>query len=310
MYFAYLYPYTYSELRCWLSRQPPALVPSLLCRSHGGVDVPAIFWDADELRCVTIASLLTPIKGPKERKKPLIVVAARHHPGESIASYAMEAFMGTLFGNSESGDKLLARFSFLIVPMINVDGVICGYYRPSLTGYDMNRSWISPTRKRNPVEFAIVNLLDKLVKRRPLLFLLDYHGHSTQCNAFVYGVDNIVVPFSDLQTIFVRLMARNTSVFNENGGGLLPPDAYAGTMRVALHHRYQIPFAFTLEMSFGGRDIGPNGGSQLTPNDYREVGAATVVSMATMMLEQIPLGTIVANYVSPRLRRVRADFSD
>jgi hypothetical protein len=310
MYFAYLYPYTYTELRCWLSRQPAPLVPSFLCRSHGGIEVPGIFWDADQQICVTIASLYTSQKFTREPNKPLIVIAARHHPGETVASYAMEAFMSTLFGGSYSAKRLLSRFSFLLVPMINVDGVVCGYYRPSLTGYDMNRSWLAPTRKKNPVEYAIVTLLDRLVKARPLLFLMDFHGHSTQSNAFTYSVDDDLVPFNDLQTLFPRLMSKNTSVFSEDGGGRLAVNAYPSTMRVALHHRYQIPFAYTLEMSFGGRDIGPHAGSQLTPHDYREVGKATVVSMATMLLEQIPLANIVGGYVPPIIRPLRDDCSD
>jgi hypothetical protein len=296
LYFAYLYPYTYSELCAWISKQPSPLRPLTLCRSHGGIDVPMIFWDADAQICLNPKNLPNLPRFSRDWKKPLIVIAARHHPGESVASYAMEGFMGALFAERS---RLLERFSFLLIPMMNVDGVICGYYRPSLTGYDMNRSWIAPHARRHPVEHAVCHLLDKLVKSRPLLFLLDYHGHSAQCNAFTYGVVNRRVPFNDLQGLFPSEMARQTSIFDVDGGASLAPDSYSATMRVALHHRYRIPFSYTLEMSYGGLDIGPRSGTQLTPDSYSEVGAATVAALAVVMLEQIPIHAIVESYVPP-----------
>jgi hypothetical protein len=305
MYFAYVYPYTYSELRAWISRQPAPFLACPVTRSHGGVDVPIIFWDADLQTFLGLSAIRNQPKGLRDYCKPLIVVAARHHPGEPVASYAMEAFMDGLFGETVAGKRLLLNFSFLLIPMVNVDGVICGYYRPSLTGYDMNRSWILPQKKKNPVEFAIIQILDRLVKSRPLLFLLDFHGHSAQCNAFTYGVDNPDVAYNHLQGLFPRQMSKVTSIFDERGGAMLEPDAYSTTMRVALHHRYQIPFAYTLEMSFGGLDIGPRCYTQLTPESYREVGAATVSAIAAMLLEQIPLNSIIGSYVPPVFRILR-----
>jgi hypothetical protein len=81
-------------------------------------------------------------------------------------------------------------------------------------------------------------------------------------------------------------------------------------MRVALHERYQIPFAYTLEMSFGGLDIGPRSRTQLTPDSYREVGAAAVSAMATMLLDSIPLRTIVDSYMPPIFRSAPDDPGD
>lgn len=77
--------------------------------------------------------------------------------------------------------------------------------------------------------------------------------------------------------------------------------SFGSTMRVALHHRYQIPFSYTLEMSFGGLNIGPKSYNQLTPDSYREVGTATVRAIAVMLLEHVPLHSIVEDYVPPVL---------
>lgn len=40
---------------------------------------------------------------------------------------------------------LRQNFEFKIVPMINIDGVIAGNYRTSLSGMDLNRYWKSPS---------------------------------------------------------------------------------------------------------------------------------------------------------------------
>jgi hypothetical protein len=84
-------------------------------------------------------------------------------------------------------------------------------------------------------------------------------------------------------------MARQTGIFDIEGGCALVPDVYTTTMRVALHHRYKIPFAYTLEMSYGALDIGPSAWTQMTPDSYREVGAATVRAMEVMLLERLPV---------------------
>ena len=34
--------------------------------------------------------------------------------------------------------------------MINVDGVIHGNYRASLSGKDLNRTWLNPSKKYHP----------------------------------------------------------------------------------------------------------------------------------------------------------------
>jgi hypothetical protein len=297
MYFAYLYPYTYSDLMNWLRSQQQTIGWSIVARWHGGVDVPAIFWDADARKCQNIETIDCPPKSVRVTRKPLIVIAARHHPGETVASIAMEECIKILFGRGRDPARLLKNFSFLLLPMINVDGVIGGYYRPSLTGYDMNRSWITPNRKHHPVEFEITSLLDKLVRTRPLLFFLDFHGHSAQCNSFTYGVWDDDVPFNEYEEFFPRLMSKTTPLFDGQSSTTFPAQAFPGTMRVALHHRYQIPFAYTLEMSFGGLDIGPAPQTQLTPACYREIGAATVKALAGMLLDSVPLDAIVEKYV-------------
>lgn len=37
--------------------------------------------------------------------------------------------------------KILLEYKFVVVPMVNPDGVIYGNFRTNLAGFDLNRQW-------------------------------------------------------------------------------------------------------------------------------------------------------------------------
>ena len=304
MYFSLLYPYTFTDLRNFLSYSTSLIKPndvfsfkaSILCKSPGGIDVPAILWDADEQKCVDVSNILSnlpQLNMPNRKRtissinsssspKPLIVIAARLHPGESNSSFAMEGFMDFLNSRSKEAISLLKSFSILMLPMINPDGVICGYYRPSLSGEDVNRVWKCPDEKTQTVSRTVIQLLDRLTRTRNLMFLLDFHGHTAQSNCFTYGVQNPSVWMNDKERQFPRTMAKVCHLFDEKESISWKPSEFPQTMRVALHTRYKIPFSYTLEMSFGAIEIGPEKSTQMTPHHYRYIGQMTGVAINEM----------------------------
>lgn len=73
-----------------------------------------------------------------------MVLTSRVHPGESNSSYIIEGIIDYLVGSEKGALTLRDKFVFKIVPMLNPDGVIVGNYRCSLSGYDLNRQWITP----------------------------------------------------------------------------------------------------------------------------------------------------------------------
>lgn len=279
IYLSYLYPYTYSMLIFYLKSNPIQF--SCLCRTLGGIDLPMIFWDADFRSFKSHEQIIRQQYLTLSCRKPLIIIASRLHPGESNSSFAMEGFLDQLFVRNS---KLLTTCSFLILPMMNPDGVVCGYYRPQLNGIDMNRSWKTPSPKSNPEVFSVIKLCDSLSHGRKILFLLDFHGHTAQCNAFTYSVKNSRVKYNQYQGVFTEILGRYCSFFSVKDSCSMLPKDYPSTMRVALHQRYQIPFAYTLEMSFGGINMGERAFTQFRQEDYIQVGAATVLALEEMLL--------------------------
>lgn len=76
-------------------------------------------------------------KGTAEelKKRKGVVITARIHPGESNSSFVMKGIIDFIT-RLDSPEAYLLRKSFVfkLIPMINVDGVIWGNYRCSLSG--------------------------------------------------------------------------------------------------------------------------------------------------------------------------------
>jgi murein tripeptide amidase MpaA len=82
--------------------------------------------------------------------KKAIVLTSRVHPGEPQASFMLEGSLQFILGDTELAKELRKHFVFLVVPMLNPDGVIHGNYRCSLLGCDLNRKWMTPNKFLHP----------------------------------------------------------------------------------------------------------------------------------------------------------------
>lgn len=88
--------------------------------------------------------------GDGNKEKKAIFLTARVHPGETMSSYIIEYIIDFLLSNSSLARNLRENFVFRIVPMLNIDGVIVGNYRCNLSGADLNRQYIEPSKKAHP----------------------------------------------------------------------------------------------------------------------------------------------------------------
>ena len=63
---------------------------------------------------------------------------ARQHPGETVGSWMMEGLI-----NQISEKKGFDYITWVIIPMVNIDGVVMGNNRTGVLGHDFNRNWAS-----------------------------------------------------------------------------------------------------------------------------------------------------------------------
>jgi murein tripeptide amidase MpaA len=136
------------------------------------------------------------------------------HPGETAASYTMEGIINFLKDNKDVRSFLLKKmFVFMLVPMINVDGVYYGNFRMDGFGKNLNRYYIDPDPTNQPAVYGIKELAKHLAKDNRLSFYFDLHAHNAKKGAFIYG--NAINDFVEQveSQVFCKLFAMNNSGF-------------------------------------------------------------------------------------------------
>lgn len=109
----------------------------------------------------------------------LVLLMGRQHPPEVTGALAMEAFVTEIANRAESGALAAGRIQFLIVPLLNPDGVARGHWRANRGATDLNRDW---GQFSQPETRSVKAWLDALPKRTRPIAMIDFH--STNRNLF------------------------------------------------------------------------------------------------------------------------------
>ena len=200
----------------------------ILGRSHDGRPIKAVrLGDADAPR--------------------LVVLLGRQHPPEVTGATAMDAFSLTIAKLVRSGTIDGKQFQFLIVPLLNPDGVARGHWRANLGGADLNRDWGT---FKQPETRAVSDWLARLpAKVRPVL-MLDFH--STNRNLFYVQGDEAG---AQGKTFLAAWLGGKETAFAGYPFKIEPRDANpgSGTTKNWFNATYGIP-AYTYEV---GDDADP-----------------------------------------------------
>ena len=166
--FAFAEPYTYTDLINYIeeissnTKYKKIFKCESLCNTISG------------LRC-NLITITSPEVNPMKKG---IVLTARVHPGETVGSWVIKGAIEFLLSQEHDAEFLRENCVFKIVPMLNSDGVVQGNYRCSLSGCDLNRRYIIPSKILHPEIYYLKEMTKKLSKENPLLFYCDFHGHS------------------------------------------------------------------------------------------------------------------------------------
>ena len=115
----------------------------------------------------------------------LVVLIGRAHPPEITGALAMDAFLRALADEIAAGRVDTAATQFLILPLLNPDGVARGHWRANRGGVDLNRDWGIFSQ---PETRAVKTWLDRLPAGVRPVAMVDFH--STQHSLFyVQGAD-------------------------------------------------------------------------------------------------------------------------
>ena len=145
--------------------------------------------------------------------QPVVFISARVHPGEVCSSFVVQGLIKFLVEESnEDANKLLDKYQFKIIPMLNPDGVARGHYRHDTTGTNLNRVYDNPSGKETPTIFAVKTLLDEL--KNKIFFYADIHGHAIENGAFVFGNPSDEMEFKVKTFLFPKLLSLTNHMFS------------------------------------------------------------------------------------------------
>lgn len=169
----------------------------------------------------------------------LVILLGRQHPPEVSGAIAMQAFVDALAERATH----LGDLQFLVVPMLNPDGVARGHWRANRGGLDLNRDWGHFTQPETRSVKAWLDALPQAV--RPVL-MLDFH--STRSSLFyVQGAEEA----SAAQQRFLSAwLEGRESAFAFYPFTIEPRNANpgSGTAKNWFHAAYGIP-AYTYEVA-------------------------------------------------------------
>eukprot|EP00826_Nyctotherus_ovalis_P049106 TRINITY_DN5872_c0_g2_i2.p1 TRINITY_DN5872_c0_g2~~TRINITY_DN5872_c0_g2_i2.p1 ORF type:complete len:288 (-),score=45.29 TRINITY_DN5872_c0_g2_i2:319-1182(-) len=225
-----------------------------------------------EVMCYTLLGIpcdLLTITSQKKKKKKGVILTARVHPGETVASWMVQGVIDFLLSDDRIAEQLRDQFVFKVVPMLNPDGVIQGNYRSSLVGHDLNRRYTCPSKVFHPTIFYTKRMAREFAKEYPLALYCDLHGHSKSKNVFMYGNTDEDNP--EQFRAFPYIISRLNTHFSFGSCRFNVHKSKASTARIVMWKELGIPSVFTIEASFFGPE-NKRGDAHFKVEDYMEIG--------------------------------------
>lgn len=151
--FAVTIPYTQGNLQRFINKNKanPQLHISELTTSRKG-------------RTVDLLQI-----GTSEKPKQKVLVTARHHAAETMASYVLEGFMQEAMADTEAGKQFRERYTLFAVPIVDTDGVEEGDQGKNRKPHDHNRDY------KDESIYPEVQSIMKLGEIHRFEFAIDFH---------------------------------------------------------------------------------------------------------------------------------------
>lgn len=268
VYFALYKPYSLTRMQNFLSQTENSMAkfpnPSIIykreriCMSLSGIPI-------DNIIITSQDDLI---------QKTYIIITARAHAAETAGSYKVQGIIRFLLSQNPIAISLRQHHIFLIVPMLNPDGVLYGNNRCSLAGNDMNRCWNNPSKKFEPCIYKLKSKLANIYKGdTQILIYCDLHGHSRLYNSFIYachkGTIGTLCSWTKVR-LLPRIIARRCHLLNYHQCSFKVEPNKSNTARVIIWKEFKVVNSFTLETSQYAYTVGEEV-IRFTERDYIRV---------------------------------------
>jgi murein tripeptide amidase MpaA len=271
VYFAYFAPYSRERHRDFIA--------SCLESPRASLDILGESVKGDELDLLVIRDPAVLRTGRRA-----CWVVGRQHPGETMAQWWMEGFVGRLLDPAdETARAVLAGAVLYVVPNMNPDGSVEGNLRTNAAGANLNREWMEPTMERSPEVF----LVRRRMTETGVDFALDVHGDEGLPYVFIAGGDN-VPSMSDRQR---RLQAAYFEALSQANPDFQTEHGYpkGGEPNLTLCANYLAEtfgcLGMTLEMPFKDNANAPDADEGWSPARCRRLGTDCVSALASVLAD-------------------------
>ena len=275
----YALPYTYSDLLRsidgWMAKAKPGWMRvDKHCDTEGGRDCPIL----------TITNPNSPIK---EEDKKCFFITGRIHPGESNSSYMVHGLLDFLLSGAPEANEILDRTIVKCVPMMNIDGVVAGFYRISLHKFDLNRMWTTPDQVMHPVVYETKKLIQEIAKKREIAIYIDFHGHSRLHGTFAYGCPNDDDPIlRNQEKTWPRVVSFLCDAFSWNHCVFSFPKERKAAGRIVVKTEVDVLNSYCIETSFGGILAGSRAGYLYDEPLWKELGRNCGLGVYHLLVNQ------------------------
>ena len=267
VWFAYFAPYSmerHQDLIAWAQGHPEV-----------SLEVIGETLDGQTMDLLTV--------GQPDPAKRTIWVTARQHPGETMAEWWMEGFLGRLLDDQDPVARVLRQKAvFHVVPNMNPDGSKRGHLRTNAKGVNLNREWNKASPENSPEVFHVLARMQET----GIDLALDVHGDEALPYNFIAGGEgapNFDARGQELLDGYKAALCTASPDFQTAHGYAV--DA-PGTADLSICTNYLANsfkcLAMTLEMPFKDNADLPDEVHGWSPERCRKLGAATLDAMLAM----------------------------
>ena len=261
VYYAYFAPYS--------MERHADLVAMVACDERVQVDVLGNTLDGQDMDLLTIG---TPDEG-----KLSFWVTGRQHPGETMAEWWMEGFLGRLLDDADPvATRLLEKAVFYVVPNMNPDGSRRGHLRTNAKGVNLNREWDKASLENSPEVFHVLNKMEET----GVHLALDVHGDENLPYNFIAGGEG-APEFSERQQSLLDTYKNALSTISPDFQTVYGYDVDApGTADLSICTNYLAwkfdSLSMTLEMPFKDAKNNPDEEFGWSPERCMRLGASNL----------------------------------
>ena len=286
VYFAYCYPYTYTQLDSFL----------ISLNSYKDIlrfDQIGKTLEGNSLHMLIITNFNDSFDDLANKKA--VILTSRVHPGESNGSYVIKGVIEFLLSSDPIAKNLRSNFIFKIIPMLNPDGVIHGNFRMNFLGKDLNRMWDEPIENICPTIYYTSRMIEKTLESRDIYFFCDFHGHSDKYNFFLYSCkskydylhldENTIIPnpqklkLTFYEFVFQYILNKENILLDRLSctNKIIP--SKTKTSRAILKTKFNVDFSYCLETSLAAMKTKDGNIIPFTINQYKKIGKDFCISL-------------------------------